>query len=233
MKVTFLGTGVAVDVAGKAQSSLIIEEDKIVMIDCGFGSMLRLSQSGYGVEDLDAVIITHFHLDHCGEIMGILKARWLLDCGKLDVFTPKGGRNFLESFLNSSPYLFKKLRFRVHEREKFSVGSLKFRAVRTRHSVESIGLKVEGILFSGDTSAFPELYEDVDVTIHEMSLYFGGVADYHTSPENFAEAADVREAYFVHLYSEAYRGRKKIKEFLEKRGIKCHFPDDLEVIRLD
>lgn len=233
MRVTFLGTGVAVDVAGKAQSSLIVEDDKIIMIDCGFGAMLRLSQSGYSVEDLDALVITHFHLDHCGELMGILKARWLLGCGQLKIFTPRGGRNFLDSFLNSSPYLLNKLRFRVYEKKRFSIGNLTFKAVRTKHSVESIGLKVDNILFSGDTSAFPELYEDVDITVHEMSLYFGDASDYHTSPENFADAADVREAYFVHLYPEAYRGRKKIKEFLEKRGIKCHFPDDLEVIKLD
>ncbi len=232
MKITFLGTGVAIDVAGKAQSSLIIEEDKVIMLDCGFGAMLRLSQAGYSVEDLDAIVITHFHLDHCGELMGILKARWLLDCGEIKIYTPKGGRNFVNSFLNSSSYLMNKLRFKVLEKEKFRVGSLRFKAIKTRHSIESMALKLDEILFSGDTSAFPELYEDVSITIHEMSLFFKAKSDFHTTPENFVDSANVKKAYFVHLYPEAYNGREKIRDFIEKHGIKCFFPDDLDVIEL-
>ncbi len=232
MKITFLGTGVAIDVANKAQSSLIIEEDKVIMLDCGFGAMLRLSQAGYSVEDLDAIVITHFHLDHCGELLGILKARWLLGCGEIKVYTPKGGRNFVSSFLNSSSYLMNKLKFKVLEKENFRVGSLKFRAVKTRHSIESIGLKHAEILFSGDTSAFPELYYDIAITVHEMSLSFNAKSDFHTTPENFVSSADVEKAYFVHLYPEAYKGREKIRDFIEKHGIKCSFPNDLDVIEL-
>lgn len=77
MKVTFLGTGVAVPLAKKAQSSLLIEDDKLILVDCGFGCMLRLEEAGYSPSDLDAILITHFHTDHCGELIGILKARWL------------------------------------------------------------------------------------------------------------------------------------------------------------
>jgi len=207
-----------------------------VLVDCGYGSMLRLSQSGYNVTDLDAIVLTHFHLDHCGEILGILKARWLNNAGKIDIYTPKGGEKILNKFLEVFEYLNEKIKYRIHEiddRESFSIGNLKFTARKTVHSVESLGFVVNGILISGDTSAFSSLYEDVEIAIHEMSLNFGGNADFHTSPENFAEnAGSISKAYLIHLYPPAYVNRKKIADFLEKEGIKAYFPDDLERIEL-
>ncbi|AIY90225.1 MBL fold metallo-hydrolase [Geoglobus acetivorans] len=236
MKITFLGTGVAVSLAEKAQQSILIEDDRLVLVDCGFGTMLRLQQAGYDVTDLDAVVLTHFHLDHCGELMGILKARWLSGAGKLKIYAPKGAESFHNSFLSASPYLLGKLDFGVLELEdgeRFMIGSMRFEARKTRHSLESLGYVINGVLISGDTSAFPELYEDVEVTVHEMSLDFGGRADYHTSPENLAENAEsVREAYLIHLYPPAYGNREKIAEFLRKKGVAAEFPDDLEVLSL-
>lgn len=236
MKIVFLGTGVAVSLAGKAQQSILIEDDRLVLLDCGFGTMLRLEQARYDVTDLHAIVLTHFHLDHCGELMGILKARWLSGGKKIDIYAPEGGRSFMNSFLSASPYLTGKLDFRLHEvrdGEHFSVGSLKFEARKTRHSVESVGYAVNGVLISGDTSAFPDLYRDVETVIHEMSLDFGGRADFHTSPENFAEHAEgVRSAHLIHMYPPAYSRREEIGKYLEKRGITAEFPDDLEVLKL-
>lgn len=236
MRITFLGTGVAVSLAEKAQQSILVEDDRLVLLDCGFGAMLRLQQAGYDVTDIDSLVLTHFHLDHCGELIGILKARWLSNAEKLKIYAPKGAESFLNGFLSASPYLLGKLNFRIVELddgEKFQVGGMKFEARRTRHSLESLGYVINGVLISGDTSAFPELYEDVDMTIHEMSLDFGGHADYHTSPENFAEnVRSVRRAYLIHLYPPAFRNRKKIAEFLAKRGVTAEFPDDLSVLSL-
>ncbi len=236
MKITFLGTGVSVNVANKAQQSILIEDDKLVLVDCGYGAMLRLHQAGYDVKDLDAILLTHFHLDHCGEIMGILKARWLSDADEIAIYTPKGGEKGFEAFLQAFSYLSGKLRYRIYELKdgtSFSIGSMRFSARKTVHSVESLAYFINGLLISGDTCAFPELYHDVDVAVHEMSLDFGGNADFHTSPENFAKnAGSISKAYLIHLYPPAYLNRKKIAGFLEEKGIKTYFPDDLERIEL-
>ena len=236
MKITFLGTGVAVNVANKAQQSILIEDDRLVLVDCGYGAMLKLHQAGYDVKDLDAILLTHFHLDHCGEVMGILKARWLSDADELAIYTPESGKGAIEAFLQASPYLSGKLKYRVHELKdgsSFSIGGMRFSARKTIHSVKSLAYFVNGLLISGDTRAFPELYHDADAVIHEMSLNFEGNADFHTSPENFAEnASSVSKAYLIHLYPPAYINRRKIADFLEKKGIKAYFPDDLEKIEL-
>ncbi len=229
MKVTFLGTGVAVPVANKSQSSVLVEDDKLVLVDCGFGCLLRLEEAGYSPSDLDGILITHFHTDHCGELIGILKARWLESDEKIEVFAPHLDEN-LESILEAYPYLRSKVKV-VKKREP-SFGSLKFEVRKAKHSIEAYSYKVENLLISGDTRSFPELYDDVEVAIHEMSLSFGYEAVDHTTPENFAENADVREAYFVHMYPEAYKNRSKIKEFVEKRGIDVSFPNDLETLEI-
>ncbi len=236
MKVVFLGTGVAVNVQNRAQQSILIDEGKTILVDCGYGTMLRLGEAGYGVGDIDSIVITHFHLDHCGELVGILKARWLLNAGKLDIYAPSGCKSFMNSFLQSSLYLRGKLEYRLHEvraGDVFTAGGLKFHARKTVHSIESLGYAVDGVLISGDTSAFPDLYEDVETAIHEMSLSFGRKADFHTSPENFAEnAPNVRKAYLVHFYPPAFNRRDEIKVYLKKRGIEVEFPDDLEVVEI-
>ncbi len=205
-----------------------------MLVDCGYGSMLRLSQSGYNVTDLDAIVLTHFHLDHCGEILGILKARWLNNAGNIDIYSPKGGGKILNKFLEAFKYLNEKIKYRIHEiddKESFSIGNLKFTAKKTVHSVESLGFVVNGILISGDTSAFSSLYEDVEITIHEMSLDFGGNADFHTSPENFAEnAVEIRKAFLIHMYPPAYNNRMNIANYLEKHRISTEFPNDLQVL---
>jgi len=236
VKIVFLGTGVAVNVENRAQQSILIDGEKIIMVDCGYGTMLRLGQAGYGVEDIDSMVITHFHLDHCGELMGLLKARWLLNAGKLDIYAPHGCKSFIESFLQSSPYLRGKLKYRLHEVSEgdvFTPSGLKFQARKTVHSMESLGYIVEDVLISGDTSAFPELYEDAEIAVHEMSLSFGGKADFHTSPENFAKnAQNIKKAHLVHLYPPAFSNRGEIKKYLEKKGIKVDFPEDLQILEI-
>ncbi len=228
MRVTFLGTGVAVPVSNKAQSSILIEDDKVVLIDCGFGCMVRMEQAGIGPEEIDAVLITHAHSDHVGEFVGILKARWLLGAKKLRVYAPEGFDHYVEAVLESYPYLRRKLSFEVSTDKTFRIGSLRVEVREAKHSVKANAYKVEDLLVSGDTRSFPELYEDVSVTVHEMSLNFGYPAVDHTTPENFAENVSVSKAFLVHMYREAYENRGEIKRFLEKRGIEVEFPDDLQ-----
>ncbi len=229
MKVTFLGTGVAVPLAKKAQSSLLIEDDKLILVDCGFGCMLRLEEAGYTPADLDGILLTHFHTDHCGELIGILKARWLERDEKIEIFAPFAKEN-LEAIFESYPYLRTKVKVVVKDKPKF--GSMKFEVREGKHAIINYAYKIENLLISGDTRSFPELYEDVEMVIHEMSLSFGYPAIDHTTPENFVENARVKKAYFVHMYPEAYENRSKIKEFVEKRGIDVNFPNDLESIEI-
>lgn len=225
MKVTFLGTGVAVPYENRAQSSILVEYDgKKILIDCGIGSYHRLEQLGVELAELDAICITHHHLDHNGDLLNILKARWLLECNAIRIFGPAGTRFFLESLLEAYPYLRGKLKFEVKEEREFNLEGLRFKALPTIHSIESQGYIIDdAVAVSGDTRAFKEfISQECEVMIHELSLPFGYAADYHTTPENLKSHLDYCRAeriYLTHLYPAAHAVKDKIVEFLDYNTI--------------
>jgi len=221
VRVTFLGTGVAVPYGNKAQSSLLIEyDDKKILIDCGIGSYHRLEQLGVELGELDAICITHHHLDHNGDLFNILKARWLLGCSTIKIFGPAGTKSFLESMLEAYPYLRGKLKFEIKEEREFNLEGLRFKTIPTIHSIESQGYVIDNaVAVSGDTRAFKEfISQECEVMVHELSLPFGYTADYHTTPENLKSNLDYCRAdriYLTHLYPAAHAVKDKIVEFLD------------------
>jgi ribonuclease BN (tRNA processing enzyme) len=234
LRLTFLGTGVSVPYGKKAQSSILLDtgESKI-LFDCGIGSYHRLEQLGVSVNNIDAVCITHHHLDHNGDLLNILKARWLLGGGVLKIFGPKGTKSFMESLLEAYPYLRGKLKFIVDEGEAFDE-SVKIRAIPTVHSIESRGYVVEDtVAISGDTRAIKEFISvECSLMVHELSLPFNYQADYHTTPENLKENlryCKAEKLYLTHLYPMAHAVKDEIIEYLEFDAVVA---DDMMSIRL-
>jgi len=223
MRITFLGTGTAVQMS-KAQSCILIESDVRILVDAGIGAFLRLDEAGISANDLDAILLTHNHLDHNGDVLAILKARWLENGDILPIYGPRGTKEFFESLFEAYPYLRRKLRFEVLEDDIFSVGNLQISTIPTYHSIESRAYVIregsKSIVVSGDTRAFRELIEiECNVLVHELSLPFGFEAIDHTTPENLAEHLEFCRAerlYLTHLYPHAYRIKGDILEHLKK-----------------
>lgn len=220
MKVVFLGTGTA-DSFERAQSSVLIERDgEAILVDVGNGCLLRLGQLGKKPADVKAVLLTHIHLDHSGDLLPLLKARWLSGVeDELKIFAPEGVKNWLESQLEAFPFLKGRLNYSVVEvgEEKFNVSGFRVESVKTRHSVESRGYVVDGVLFTGDTAPFEELYcRDFSVVVHELSLP-GGFSSSHTTPDSisrFSEVLKEKTVYFTHLYPHTLAVRDRIVEKL-------------------
>lgn len=219
MKVKFLGTGTCIDTS-KAQSCILIEgEETKILVDIGVGAFMRLNERL--INEIDAVLLTHNHLDHNGDLLALLKARWLTGGEELHIFGPIGTKAFLESLFEAYAYLRRKPKFKVSEDPEFEIGEFKVRTIPTRHSIVSqayvIEFDDERVVVSGDTSPFKELVKiECDVLIHEMSLPSGKSKD-HTTPENFAEVLPFCKAgivYLTHMYPHAYEIKDKIIERL-------------------
>ncbi|MDI9610982.1 MAG: MBL fold metallo-hydrolase [Archaeoglobales archaeon] len=224
MKITFLGTGVSVPCEKRAQSSILVESDSKILFDIGCGALLRLEELGIQPTEIEAVCITHNHLDHNGDLINLLKTRWLMDGDIIEIYGPKGTKNFLESMLNAYPYLRGKLKFFVCEDETFEIGGLEVNTLATIHTIESRAYILDNaITISGDTRAFPELFAlDCDVVIHELSLPFGSKADFHTTPENLKEclgSCKAEKLYLTHLYPMTLAQKDRILEFLEFNAV--------------
>ena len=64
-KITILGAGTMVPTKDRNPAGFLVEVggEKILM-DCGFGTIRRMNDLGYKLEDLDLVFVSHFHTDH-------------------------------------------------------------------------------------------------------------------------------------------------------------------------
>ena len=64
----------AADGIGRAGTSYLlwIDGEPRLLIDAGEGSFLRFAQAGGKVASLDAILLTHLHADHAGDLSGIL-----------------------------------------------------------------------------------------------------------------------------------------------------------------
>jgi ribonuclease BN (tRNA processing enzyme) len=63
-----------------------------ILVDSGPGSFARLGEARLPLDQLDTILLTHLHIDHAGELPGVMKAR-AVSAGRpisFDVYGPVG-----------------------------------------------------------------------------------------------------------------------------------------------
>ena len=79
---------------GRAASGylLLLDGAPRILVDAGPGTFVRLGEAHASLASLDTVLLTHLHVDHAGELPGIVKAR-AVSSGepiRFDVYGPAG-----------------------------------------------------------------------------------------------------------------------------------------------
>ncbi|MBV7265291.1 MBL fold metallo-hydrolase [Erythrobacter ani] len=71
-----LGSGGPIAEAARAGTSYLlwIDGEPRLLIDAGAGSFLRFAEAGGNLATLDAILLTHLHADHAGDLAGILNS---------------------------------------------------------------------------------------------------------------------------------------------------------------
>jgi len=94
--------GIAVQVLGsggpelqdkRASSSYLVWQDgkPRVLVDSGGGSALRFGESGAQMSQLDAILFTHFHVDHSADFAALIKSSWFEERDRpLPIYGPPG-----------------------------------------------------------------------------------------------------------------------------------------------
>lgn len=161
--ITVLGSSGTWPSATSACSGYLVDHERDgvttrVWIDCGPGSFSAL-QRHCDVADLDALVISHEHPDHCMELPVLRNAmRYGLHVERLPLYAPRGVLALLETLVGSrgiTPSFTPKM---IGDRSVARVGSLKLSFSRTDHPVETLAARVEvdggdepALVYSSDT----------------------------------------------------------------------------------
>ena len=98
-----LGSG-GPELDGRASTSYLVWIDgkARLLVDMGSGSMLRYEQSGAKLDDLEAVVLTHMHIDHVVDLPSYVKAGYFTTRrAPLDIIGPSGD----DAFPSTTEYL--------------------------------------------------------------------------------------------------------------------------------
>jgi ribonuclease BN (tRNA processing enzyme) len=205
VKITVIGSSPAWPNPGSAQSGYLLEDGGRLLLDCGPGVLGRLRERATPV---DAIAITHFHLDHWGDLV---PWAWLNAYGPEDqrliceVWVPPNGIEELSRFASfwGNPGMFEHA-FGLHEFEPqkpFEAAGFEVQAHRLPHyAMDAYGFRVTGggktIAYSGDSAPTKELAmlaHGADLFICEATLAQGhreGKLRGHLSAEEALAAAD-------------------------------------------
>lgn len=80
---------------GRASSGYVIwlNGKARILIDMGAGSLLHFEQSGASLNDLDVILMSHFHVDHSNDLPALIKASFFTDRQRdLPLYGPTGNR---------------------------------------------------------------------------------------------------------------------------------------------
>jgi ribonuclease BN (tRNA processing enzyme) len=69
----------------RAGSSYLLQTgEQTLLIDCGPGSVRRLLEAGIEITDIDHLLLTHLHYDHCVDYGYLTLTRWDQGVGQID-----------------------------------------------------------------------------------------------------------------------------------------------------
>jgi ribonuclease BN (tRNA processing enzyme) len=107
LAVQVLGSGGPIADDDRASSSYLLwlHGQARIMIDIGSSSLLRYAQSKASLNDLQALLITHTHVDHIGALPGLVKSSYFSSRSKpLELFGPSGSARFpgIQDYINST-----------------------------------------------------------------------------------------------------------------------------------
>jgi ribonuclease BN (tRNA processing enzyme) len=190
---------------GGAQSGYLV--DGRVLLDCGPGVLARLRSENGRWPEVDAIVITHFHLDHWGDVVPWVWGRMFglgRDQERPELWVPPDGKEELELFGErfGTPWMFERT-FEIREYaedEPFQVAGLDVRAIRLPHyTLRTYGLRVSDgsrtLAYSGDSAPSDRLVQlarGADLFVCEATLERG---DLDGEPRGHLSADEAVEAF--------------------------------------
>ena len=208
LSLTVLGCSGSFAAAGQACSGYLVQSaDTTIWVDCGPGTLGNL-QNHVALSEVDAIVVSHHHPDHCAELPVVYNAyKYFTEVARVrviatedvkrvtDVFQPDGDSGDLFSWEI------------VHDGTTTHVGDIEIKFSRTDHPVETLAMRLKSennsIVYTSDTGpgwSMSELGAEPDIVIGEGPLLDANahVSIPHISCSHLAnEANNVRAKHLV------------------------------------
>ena len=225
MGIKILGSGTCVPSLKRSACSVLVQAgDENFLLDAGPGTMTQLLKAGVEIKDIDAVLLSHFHLDHSSELAAfIFASRYGSEEPRTRPLHILGGTGLTELYdtLNRAYNNVLSLPGSIIQRHELKTPCLKpmeFKNVsilheKMNHNHESLAYRITSkdgfsMVYSGDTDISDNLIkfaEDADVLICESAFPDDQKVKGHLTPSlagKIASSAGVRCLVLTHFYPE-------------------------------
>ncbi len=227
MKLVVLGSGTSVPHPRRAAAAFWLEtESGAVLLDCSADAPHRMAEENLDWPNLDAIWISHLHLDHCGGLANFLFGiKWAPQTeGRrkpLKIFGCQGTGNLLKAIDESNNYRLLDQKFPVEVRElapsatpsnEFDIlPGLRAKTLSTPHRQESLAIRLtdrngESLVYTSDTGYSEQLASfarGADLLILECSFWRNKPVQNHlklSEAMRLAQLAEPRTLVLTHLY---------------------------------
>jgi ribonuclease BN (tRNA processing enzyme) len=221
MRLTILGSGTVVPDGSRNSAGFFVEMSGVgLMMDCGAGTVHALARYGMPWQHMSHLFISHFHVDHIGELASLFFAfRWGMEIERTEPLTVIGpqGLDGVMAKLDEAlgPKLFEP-RFPVNlkllapgESIRFDSGAT-LSVAKTPHTNESLAVRIDSngksICYTGDTGFSEELadfFAGADILISECSFEYRRAGVPHLAIDDvsaMATRAGVSRLIVTHFY---------------------------------
>ncbi len=200
ISIQVLGSG-GPEVTERASASYLIKKDNkaLILVDFGGGAFLRFAQAKADIQDLEAILITHLHIDHIVDLPALMKAGYFSSRRRsLVIVGPHGNRYFpglseyleiqfgedgayryMADILTTHSDSFTLLPQEISFKKEFQFKGFNVTTIPVQHgTVPALAYKIEidgkSIVFSGDTTAhnkdLEKLSKDADILIAHHAI---------------------------------------------------------------
>ncbi|VBB42166.1 putative Beta-lactamase domain protein [uncultured Desulfatiglans sp.] len=228
MDIILLGTGTALPLSDRASPAIAVREaGHLFCLDLGPGTLRQMARAGLPLTALRGVFLTHFHPDHCADLVPLLfalrnpsfaafRTRMVLagPFGLVDMLSHLEAA-YAGSALGSHEYVSVR-EIRPENDGVLAIGSLEISTACTRHSGQGISYRLRSsdgkiLVYSGDTDYCDEivhLAQDADILILECAFPDHSPVPGHLTPSSaarIAEQSGARHLVLTHFYPECLK----------------------------